>query len=165
MSSVKAAVDCPQSAPSQKIRAAQTAIRSTNVMSSASPRKGFEQVVEDCGPSLQTLVVVLVVRADPGDQRVDARCFGALEFAVLQIDVVNDLRDRPQPTNVGHQASDQNLECAAIAFVRELGVEHVKSDLALFGPITARRNELEFRVPVDETLNEPSASNPLDMNS
>src|SRR5260370_6290969 len=151
----------------RKIRAAQTAIRSTTVLSSlssASPGKGFDQVVEDRGPSLQALVVVLVARADPGDQRVDARCFGALEFAVLQIDVVNDFRDRPQPTGVGRQASDKNLECAAIALVRELGIEHVESDLALFRAIAARRNELEFRVGVDEALDKPRASHPIDMN-
>jgi hypothetical protein len=71
--------------------------RPANGASSASPRKGFEQVVEDCGPSLQALIVVLAARADAGDQRIDARRFGAPEFAVLQIDVVNDLRDHPQP--------------------------------------------------------------------
>src|ERR1700692_1017442 len=155
MSSVKAAVDCRHNAPWRKIRAAQTTMRSTNEVSSASPRKVFEQVVEDCGPSLQAFIVVLVVRADPGDQRIDARCFGALEFAVLQIDVVNDFRDRPQPTDAGHQASNQNLAGAAIAFVRKLGIEHVESDLALFRAIAARRNELEFRVRVDEALDEP----------
>src|SRR5258708_20197786 len=99
----------------RKIRAAQTAIRSTTVLSSASPGKGFEQVVEDRGPSLQALIVVLVVRADPSDQRIDARCFGALEFAVLQIDVMNDFRDRPQPTDVGHHPRDNHPKCTPIA--------------------------------------------------
>src|SRR5713101_9697054 len=99
-------------------------------MSSASPRKGFEQVVEDCGPSLQALFVVLVVGANPGDQRIDASHFGAVEFAVLQIDVVDDFCYRTQCCHTRRQSRGENLERAAIALVRELGIEDVESDLA-----------------------------------
>jgi len=48
--------------------------------SPGSPRKGFEQIVEYSRPSLQALIVVLVVHADPSDQRIDACRFGALEL-------------------------------------------------------------------------------------
>src|SRR5216684_4044816 len=133
-------------------------------MSSASPRKKFEQIIKDCGSSLQTLIVVRIVRADPGDQRINARRFGTLEFAVLQIDVVYDFRDRPQRADIWYQVRDKNLERAAIALVRELGIEHVESYLALFGAIAARRHEPEFPVGVDEALDEPCASHPIYMN-
>src|SRR6266566_1574747 len=72
--------------------------------------------------------------ADAGDQRVDARRFGA-------------------------------LECAAIALMSELGLEHVESDIALLWAIAARGHELEFRVRIDESADEPCACDTIYMDA
>jgi hypothetical protein len=44
------------------------------------------------------------------------------------------------------EASEQDLEGAAVALVRELGLEHVEAQFAGLGPIATRRDELEARI-------------------
>src|SRR5512132_597493 len=54
------------------------------------------EIVEDRRAAGETLVVVARIRADTGDQHLDARGFPAAELAVLEVDVVDDLSDHRQ---------------------------------------------------------------------
>src|SRR5690348_15622090 len=47
----------------------------------------------------------------------------------------------------------------------ELSLEHVESDLALFRAITACRHELEFRIRVNESADQPCARHTIDMDA
>jgi hypothetical protein len=53
----------------------------------------FVEVVEDLAASRNPYRVVLRRDTDAFDQRSDAGDFGAAELVVLQIDVMDDLRD------------------------------------------------------------------------
>src|SRR5262249_48350209 len=63
---------------------------------SALPLEIFVEIVEDLGAARNPFRVVLGRDADPFDQRPDAGDFGATELAVLEIDVMDDLRDGAQ---------------------------------------------------------------------
>src|SRR5262249_61574821 len=91
--------------------------------------------------------------------------FGAPELAVLQIDVVHDLADRAQRRVLDRRIVEQHLERAAVSLMRELRVIHVEADLAATGPIPPRRHELEARVRVDETLDEPRTRDAIDVDA
>ena len=57
----------------------------------------------------------------------------AAELAVAQIEVVDDLADGGERRVVESHPLDEHLERAAVADVRELGLEHVEPQLAGLG--------------------------------
>src|SRR5690348_14187680 len=89
-------------------------------------------------------------RGDPGSLR-------SFEFGLLQVDVMDHLRERIDSRLVQGEPFHENLERAEIALVRELRLEHVEAKLTGFGHVTLRRNELERRFRIDEPLHEPRA--------
>ncbi len=123
------------------------------------------QVLKDRRGASQPRLILLVHGADSSDQPLDSRSFGPAEFAVLQIDVVDDLGDRSKSRVVQLQMLKQHLEGAAIAFVGEIGLEHVEADFPLLGLIPPRGNEFEFGLRIDKALNQPGACHPINVNS
>ena len=79
------------------------------------------EIVEDSRATSETLIVIARIGADAIDKRLDTRRFLASEFVVLEIDVVDDFRDRRQRRIVQTCAREQHFKAAAVAFVRELG--------------------------------------------
>src|SRR5439155_10583636 len=123
------------------------------------------EVVEDGRPSGQPILVFSVPHGEPGDQAIDPRRFRAVELRVLQVDVMDDRCDRAKRRVVEAQASEQHLERAEVTFMRELGLEHVEAQLAGLRPIASGRHELESCPGVDETPEQPSARDAVDVNS
>src|SRR5829696_9623310 len=96
----------------------------------ATARERSIEIVEQCGAPRKALLVVLRIVGDPGDQSPEALSLWAPELAVLEIDVVHDLGDGHKRTVLLEAGpADEHLERAAVAFVGELGLEHVKAKL------------------------------------
>src|SRR5215472_18532700 len=123
----------------------------------------FVQVVEDLGATRNALRIVLGRNADAFDQRPDAGDFSAAELAVLEIDVMDDFRDGAQRRILQRAPLHQHLECAFVALVRELGLEHVEAQLAFVGAVALAGYEFEARLGVDETPYQPSAGDAIDV--
>src|SRR5258706_2968942 len=102
---------------------------------------------------------------DAVDQVLEAGVVGAAVLLVLEIDVVDDLRDRTQGRVGELEALQEDLERADLALVGELAVEHVEAQLAGLVAILARRDELELRLRVDEAPDQPAARHAIDVDS
>ena len=63
------------------------------------------------------------------------------------------------------QAREQHLEGAAVALVRELGLEHVEPKLAGLGDVALGGHELEAGLRVDEAPDEPGRGDPVDVDT
>ena len=100
---------------------------------------------------------------NPGYQPLNPGRFRAAEPGVLKIDVVNNFSQRPQCGCALLNAPHQHFEGAAVALMGEIGVEHVKAQLAALRPVAARRHELELGLRVDEASNQPCAGDPVDV--
>lgn len=59
--------------------------------------------------------------------------------------------------------SEEHLERAAIAFVRELGLEHVEAQLARLGRVALAAHEREARLRIEEAPDEPRAGDAVDV--
>ena len=129
------------------------------------PPKVFVQRVEHGPAAREALLVVAMRRRYTRDQGVDASELLASELRVLQIDVMNDLRERTERGVVEPETRDEDLERAAVTIVRELGLEHVEADLTAFGTVTAGRHELELGAGIDEPPNQPGARDTVDVNA
>ena len=98
------------------------------------------ETVEHLGATRDAIDVILGRHADPLDQRPDASDLCSAEFVILQVDVVDDVRDGAQRGVFRHAALQQHFECALVALVGELGLEHVEAQLAETpGDIPCRR--------------------------
>src|SRR5262249_48911725 len=120
------------------------------------------EAVEDRASLCQPLFVVAMDHRDARDQRFDACDLGALEFVVLQIDVVDDLCDRPEGGILEAEAPEQHLERAPTPIVRELRLEHVEAQLAPLRAVATRGDEFEPRFVIHEATDEPRARDPVD---
>src|SRR5919198_773102 len=129
------------------------------------PAEVLVQVVEHGGPALEPGLVIAMPHGDTRDQSVDASRLGTIKLRVLQIDVVHDLRNRHEGAIVETQPRHENLEGAEVALVRELGLEHVESELAALGTVSFSGHELEPRVRVDDAPDQPGARDPIDVNA
>src|SRR5215470_16740930 len=87
----------------------------------------------------------------------------AAEFIVLEVDVVNDLRDGAESRIFGPDTIEQYFKRAFLALVRKLSLEHVKAQLAFVWAITFARNEFEARLRINKAAYQPSAPNPIDV--
>src|SRR5262245_40905074 len=119
------------------------------------------EAVEDLGAARNPLRVVLGPDADAFNQRSDAGDFGAAEFVILEIDVMDDFRDGAQRRVLQRAPLQQHFERAFVALVRELGLEHVEAQLAFVGAIALAGYEFEVRLGVDETPYQPSAGDAI----
>src|SRR3954462_9410325 len=104
-------------------------------------------------------------RRDTREHAFDAACIFSLEFPVTQIDVVNDFGDLQQRGIIELKPGKKRLEGAAVALVRVLCLEHVEAELARLGPIAFRRDELQARLRIDESANEPRTGDPVHKDS
>src|SRR5512132_1580019 len=125
---------------------------------------GIESV-EDRRAAGETLVVVARIRADTGDQHLDARGFLAAELAVLEVDVVDDLGDRRQRRIIETGSGQEHLEAAAVALMGKLGLEHIEAQLARLRRVASGRHELESGPLVDEPPDQPGTGDPVDVHA
>src|SRR5258705_5909477 len=78
---------------------------------------------------------------------------------------MDDFGDRAMSRVVHFEPLDQHLEGAAIAFVAEIGLEHVEADFPILRLVPACRNEFECSLGIDKALDQPGARHPIDVNS
>src|SRR5262245_35505206 len=121
------------------------------------------EVIEDLGAARNPFRVVLGRDADAFQQRPDAGDFGATELAVLEIDVMDDLRDGAQRRVLQRAPLQQHFERAFVALVGELGLEHVEAQLAFAGALPLAGYEFAVRLRIDETPYQPSAGDAIDI--
>jgi len=84
--------------------------------------------------------------ADAGDQPLYSRRLLTAELRVLEINVVNDLSDGTESRISEPTPLHQNFQRAAIAFVREFGVKHVKAEFTSKRLVVFCRHKLEAGV-------------------
>src|SRR3954469_15824720 len=125
----------------------------------------FVKVVEHLGATRDAIRVILGRNADPFDQCPDASDLRPAEFVVLQVDVVDDLRDGAQRGVFWHAVLPQHFKGAFVALVGELGFEHVEAQLAGVRAIPLAGYELESRLRIDETAYQPGAGDPIYMDA
>src|SRR6266545_300227 len=125
----------------------------------------FIEVVEHFSAARDALQIIWCRQRDAVDHCPDADGFIAPEFIVLEVDVVNDLRDGAQRRVLRCDAIEQHLEGALVALMCELGLEHVEAQLTFGGAIALAGNELEARVRVDETADQPCARNAVNVHA
>src|SRR5438874_1137258 len=77
------------------------------------PAEDSVEIVEDRGAARYPLLVVLRLGTDAVDESLDAGRFLASELLVLEIDIVDDLRDRLQRRILESGTRQQDLEAAA----------------------------------------------------
>src|SRR5436190_52160 len=102
---------------------------------------------------------------DAGHQPLDSLNLGSSELRVLEIDVVNDLGDGTQGSIFGLELLDEDLERAAVPVVGVLRLEHVEPQFSRLGPVASAGDELEARLGVDESPDEPGAGHAVDVNA
>src|SRR5262245_65221235 len=123
------------------------------------------EAIENRAAVCQPFFIVPVGHREARDQRLDARDLRPAELTVLQVDVVNDLRDGTERRIVEPEACQEDLEGALVPIVRELGLEHVEAELAGSRRVTLRDDELEARIGVDEAPDQPRAPDPVDVDT
>src|SRR5262249_19350418 len=114
------------------------------------------EVIEHFGPTRDPLRVILGRRADTLHKRSNPCDFSSPEFAVLEIDIVDDLGDGAQRCVLEAAAIEQHLEGALVALVREFRLEHVETQFALLRSIAFARDEFELGFRIDEAAYQPS---------
>src|SRR3954467_3559791 len=125
----------------------------------------FVEVVEHLGATRDATRVILGRHADPFDQRPDAGDLRPAEFVVLQVDVVDDLRDGAQRGILQCAALEQHLERALVALVGELGLEHVEAQFGRLRAISLPGYELEAGLWINETAYQPGTADPIHMDA
>src|SRR5439155_13129485 len=93
------------------------------------------EIVEHLRASRDPLQVIRRGQRDAIDQRANADSFVAAEFAVPEIDVMNDFCDRTKRRIVQCNTIEQHFEGAFVADMRELRLEHIEAQLAFVRPI------------------------------
>src|SRR5439155_9867498 len=95
--------------------------------SSALSNRGVETIEQDQALG-QRLVIVLDGGKKAAQHEVEAARFVALELAVAEIGLVNDLRDGEEAAIPHSRAMQKSLERAVIAVMTELHAGHVVGD-------------------------------------
>src|SRR4051794_23997650 len=101
----------------------------TRLFAGALLQRPIERVEHDRA-GLEPSDVIPVLQGDARDEGGETARLLALEPLVAEIDVMNDVGDVAQRRVFATPAAEQDLERAHLAFVRELGVEHVEAELA-----------------------------------
>src|SRR5262249_52449661 len=122
----------------------------------------FVKLVEKERATLETRLVLGIRENQAVDEALDPRRLGSAEFAVFQVDVVDDLPDLRQRPIGQLRADDQRSEGAAAPFVTEVPADDVEAQLA-----GARRlfrvDEPEPRLRIDEPADQPGGGDAVDM--
>src|SRR5260370_32405877 len=93
------------------------------------PKRLIELVEEDAA-AIEARVVAGVCENQADQKLLDAGGLGPVELRILQVDVVNDLRDLREGAVCRPDPGEQRLEGTPIALVREIASDHVESQLA-----------------------------------
>src|SRR5262245_42586618 len=123
------------------------------------------EVVEDFGPARNPLRVILGRGTDTLHKCSDTCDFGPPELAVLEVDIVDDLRDGAKRCIFEAAPIEQDLERAFVALVGEFRLEHVETQLALFRAIAFAGHKFELRFRIDEAAYQPSAGDAIDIDA
>src|SRR5439155_18815562 len=121
------------------------------------------ETVEDGHAALEQVVIVRCGFGERTDGEIHARRLVPCELAVVQVRLVDDLRDELDPPVLEPESLDQRLERAVLAVMPEIRAEHVEGD-ALAGGI-GRVGESELRLRIAEALDEPGRRDAVDMRS
>src|SRR5262245_50567814 len=116
------------------------------VSSSAFSREERQQFLKQLRAAEQARVIVTVQQRETCDHRRKPCSLRTGVFAVLDVDVVHELRDRAQTWHLELKLQAQHLERAELSLVRVFGLEHVEAKLVRLGDVPARRHKLELRV-------------------
>src|SRR5436309_756695 len=119
------------------------------------------ETVEDRHAALEQVVIVRRGLGERADGEIHARRLVPCELAVVQVRLVDDLRDDLDPPVLEPEPLDQGLERAVLAVMPEIRAEHIEWD-ALPGGIS-RVSERELRVWIAEALDEPGRRDAVDV--
>ena len=97
------------------------------------------------------------------DQTLNAGGVRPAELAVLEIEIVNDFRELAQGRILQVETRAHRLERTSVAFVREVGADHVERLLAGTYRSTRRVDEAKSRRGIDESPNQPRRGEPVDV--
>src|SRR5262249_8267640 len=123
------------------------------------------EIIEESTSPLDPCEVILVGNADARDQLSNACGLFPADFGVFEIDVMNNLGDGPECWVVKPRRHHENFECAPVAHMGELRIEHIEPQLSRLGNIALGRDEFECCRLVDETPYHPGAGGPIDMHT
>src|SRR5215207_4200986 len=132
------------------------------------PRPGRSRRALECpiqrfehGPSLlEKGMVIGIERLQAIHQRADGAGLRRAEACIFEVQIVDD---RCNPIDGGVPDTEdvhERLECALFATMRELHPKHVEGDRVSGGGRLL--DESETRLAVDETLDQPGTSHPID---
>src|SRR6266478_4841237 len=121
------------------------------------------QVVQHRGSAFYSCVIIFVCLDDPADESRNSCGLGAIELLVFAVDVVHYFAERAECGVAYTELANKRLKRAVLADMRVFGFEHVESKLATFRLVSARRNELESRLHIYESANQPGARDAIYM--
>src|SRR5439155_1460684 len=110
---------------------------------------------------LEQLLILLGARRKASDGEIDARGLVAGELAVVQISLVDDLRNDSHAPVLDSEPLDQRLERAVLAVVPEVGAQDIEWDALPRG--VGRIREPEFRLLIVEAPDEPGGRDAIDV--
>src|SRR5260221_1986364 len=122
-------------------------------------------MIEEREPRIEASFVVTVNGAEPDDGGSDTCSLWTTELRLLQIDVVNDLRNRADPWLADGEPFHEHLERAVVAFVRVLRLEHIEAELARLGTVALCGHELEVSLRIYEAPDQPGAGDAVHLHS
>ena len=120
------------------------------------------ETIKDDARLLQQLAIVSQRFAQSVHDRIKTRSFKTVELVILQIYVMNNLGNLPQTFAIAQAESFQHrFEGAIISMMGELRAIHVEGNRAFNGlPLD---NKIKTRSLIDELFDQPSGSEPVDM--
>src|SRR5439155_17571463 len=101
---------------------------------------------------------------DAPNQARDAGRLRTVEAVILAVDIVHHFADRPKGAVAQVKSTKQGLEGAALSDVRVFRLEHVEAQLACSWLVPSRGDELEPRVRIDESADQPSTCHAIHVN-
>src|SRR6476646_2729715 len=117
--------------------------------------------VKTLEPVIQNLIVSQTLFCPPFEHAIDSQAFDALKFCVVQIGVMNHLRNSRDGFVSEGETFYQCLKCAVIAVMRKFGVQHVERNCA--GNALGTRRENKLRLGIDKPGDQPGRTGPVDL--
>ncbi len=108
--------------------------------------------------------IVGLARCDPGDHECHTGRFGPCVLPILEVQVMNDLRELAQGWIMPAKSFHECFERAPLTLVAKVRLGHVEAQLAGIQRL-GRSDEAELRFVIDEPPNEPRARDAIDENS
>jgi hypothetical protein len=121
------------------------------------------QVVKRRRPTFDPGLIGVVRLYDPADESRHSSRLRSIEAIVLAVNVVDHLADRAKRGVAQTELAHKRLKRAILADVRVFSLEHVEPELATFRCVSARRDELESRLRINESTDQPRAGDAVNM--